>query len=106
MARLPWAKDDTFSRNVARNLGWPKTSRANVNVKFCFIMKKLSFKRLDLGTRDLLQREQLKSVFGGGGYSCDSQCSVNNEPCIGANGFGTCQLDWCPILGMYALVCV
>lgn len=32
-------------------------------------MKKLNLKKLNLGADDLLQREQLKSVFGGyGGY--------------------------------------
>ena len=34
-------------------------------------MKKLSLKRLDLSIRDLLQREQLKSIVGGyDGFYC------------------------------------
>jgi len=36
-------------------------------------MKKLSLNELDLGTENLLQREQLKSVFGGAqpnGFDC------------------------------------
>ncbi|UOY04904.1 hypothetical protein L0P88_13180 [Muricauda sp. SCSIO 64092] len=39
-------------------------------------MKKLSLKRLDLNANDLLQREQLKTVFGGyGGGACEISCS-------------------------------
>lgn len=48
-------------------------------------MKKLSLNKLKLDADDLLQREQLKTVFGGyggfnGGGDCNSNCS-NTNPC-------------------------
>jgi hypothetical protein len=41
-------------------------------------MKKLSLKNLNLGVNDMLQRNQLKNVFGGGYGACNSHsgCST------------------------------
>ncbi len=47
-------------------------------------MKKLSLKKLNLGVGDLLQRDELKSVFGGYG----SQCPGGGIPCSCVNGNG------------------
>ncbi len=55
-------------------------------------MKKLSLKKLNLSTGDLLQREQLRTVFGGYG-----QCKEGTIPCscsngtVGCSGTGSCS---------------
>lgn len=41
-------------------------------------MKKLNLKNLKLNSNDLLQREQLKTVFGGYGF-CGQFCSYDSE---------------------------
>lgn len=50
-------------------------------------MKKLSLKNLNLNHDDLLQREQLKSIFGGyGGGGGDRQpCRVGDNSCTAPN---------------------
>lgn len=48
-------------------------------------MKKLSLKNLNLGVKDLLQREQLKSVFGGYNFGYYKCCDI-----IGGGGCSTC----------------
>ncbi|OQD42717.1 hypothetical protein BUL40_09355 [Croceivirga radicis] len=60
-------------------------------------MKKLSLKKLNLGADELLQKEQLKTVFGGYGSGCfddcksDSDCSGECPKCyITQGGDGGC----------------
>lgn len=43
-------------------------------------MKKLSLKNLKLDVDDLLQREQLKTIFGGSGGNCpDDECQTDSD---------------------------
>ncbi|SFG00209.1 hypothetical protein SAMN04488033_11962 [Salegentibacter agarivorans] len=68
-------------------------------------MKKLSLQKLKLGADDLLQREQLKSVFGGyGGYqggsgdglcSCKAGGNITYETYVG-------QCDYCETVCHYS----
>ncbi|MFS4457135.1 hypothetical protein [Maribacter sp. 2304DJ31-5] len=44
-------------------------------------MKKLSLKKLNLNTGDLLQKEQLKTVFGGFGGYCGGELSACSSTC-------------------------
>ncbi|WP_026808949.1 hypothetical protein [Arenibacter latericius] len=59
-------------------------------------MKKLSLKNLKLNSNDLLQREQLRSVFGGyGGGSCTLHCVDGTElsvtSCKGGDARESCK---------------
>jgi hypothetical protein len=53
-------------------------------------MKKLSFKALDLGATEVLSREQLKNVLGGGncGVLIDGQWREINQPSDGSGTIG------------------
>ncbi|MFI1745055.1 hypothetical protein [Thalassobellus sediminis] len=60
---------------------------ANIIINIFFIMKKLSLKKLNLGASDMLQRNQLKTVFGGGYGDGYYACCYNNDlfncsPCV------------------------
>jgi hypothetical protein len=57
-------------------------------------MKKLSLKNLKLDSNDMLQRNQLKSVFGGnGGHNTCAQYGYNsgNYNFAAGNGYGGCE---------------
>ncbi|WP_299526764.1 hypothetical protein [Winogradskyella sp.] len=60
-------------------------------------MKKLSLKKLSLSTNDLLQREQLKSIFGGYDLCAGQPCHEGDTTkcgtqCICDFGRGYCRL--------------
>ena len=56
-------------------------------------MKKLILKNLKLEATDLLQRNQLKTVFGGyGGYG-GSSCGAGLPECPSGKGHCCCDLD-------------
>lgn len=51
-------------------------------------MKKLRLKALELGATEILSREQLKNILGGGGTSCSTNGDCNNgESCC----YGSCM---------------
>ena len=58
-------------------------------------MKKLSLKRLDLNSSDLLVKEKLKTVFGGydygGGNPGGGNCWPNGHPCIVNGSIPCCE---------------
>jgi len=80
--------------------------KENIIIK-CFIMKKLSLKKLKLESSDLLQRNELKSVFGGydGGYDsgwCSDTCTGDSDCNSGGMGTQTCGLITCDSEEVYA----
>ena len=64
-------------------------------------MKKLSLKSLNLGANDLLQRNQLKTVFGGdSGYDAGGVCNSHSgcsSGCAYYYPYGTYKCNSCCI---------
>ncbi len=78
-------------------------------------MKKLSLKNLKLEASDRLERNQLKTVFGGygdGGYGSNSPCDGGASPipfswsCDGQSGSGyTCPEHYQATIDFYLAYC-
>ncbi len=70
-------------------------------------MKKLSLKKLKLESSDLLQRNELKTVFGGnyGGYSCVTKGNGCNKSSTNSNNLCCAKLK-CKVSAVNIGICV
>ncbi|GAA3558014.1 hypothetical protein [Snuella lapsa] len=61
-------------------------------------MKKLSLKNLKLDANDMLQRNQLKTVFGGDGGTLECRCKNKHTNAAwwgGVSSCDQCTSSWC-----------
>lgn len=58
-------------------------------------MKKLSLSKIQVGSKEILTREQLKNVLGGVSKLLSGDCSEEGEGCFPSEGANCCNLLKC-----------